>query len=105
MPRSTNNGGRYKVHCSGAIAERLKEIQKQAKEQSRGEKVLSAIRRIWQRLLHAPDQFGEPLYRLPALRLRIRHAALGPLLIYFGVHEDRPLVFIKGIILLPENQT
>jgi hypothetical protein len=42
------------------------------------------------------------LYRLPALRLKVRHGAMGPLLIYFAVHEDKPLVFIKGVALLPE---
>ena len=43
-----------------------------------GEKqVLTAIRTISQRLSHDPVEFGEPLYRLPALRLQIRHAVVG----------------------------
>jgi hypothetical protein len=102
MPRAARDGGRYEVHCSGLIARSLKAIQRRAKEQGRGEAVLSAIRSIWYRLSFDPVEFGEPLYHLPALRLQVRHGAMGPLLIYFGVHEDKPLVFIKGVILLPE---
>jgi hypothetical protein len=104
MPRPTNNGGRYEVHSSGAIARRLKQIQKQAKKQGRGEQVLSAIRQIWHRLSYDPLEFGEPLYHLPALRLQVRHGIVSPLRIYFGVHEDKPLVFIKVVTLLPQPE-
>jgi hypothetical protein len=101
MPRSAENGGRYEVHCSGLIAKRLKEIQKHAKEEGRGEHVLSAIRNIWHRLSDNPIEFGEPLYRLPALRMQVRHGIIRPLFVEFAVCEDEPLVFIKGITLLP----
>jgi hypothetical protein len=101
MPRYPGNAGSYEVSCSGVIGRSLK-IQKQAKAQGRGEAALSAIRTIWHRLSIEPTDFGEPLYRLPALRLQVRHGANGPLLIYFAVHEDKPVVFIKGAILLPE---
>jgi hypothetical protein len=103
MPRTGPNGERFEVHCSGFIARSLKRIQKKAKGEGRGEQVLQAIRRIWRRLTDDPVGFGEPLYRLPAMRLQVRHAAVGPLLIYFGIHDDRPLVFIKAVKLLPAS--
>jgi hypothetical protein len=90
------------VHCSGVIANELKRIQKQAKAEGRGQQALAAIRRIWQRLVSDPLEFGEPVYRLPALRLQVRHAAVRPLKIDFAVSEDWLLVFIKGVKLLPE---
>ena len=96
-----SNGGGYHVHCSGVIFKTFQQIQKQAKGQSRGEQVLSAMRQIWQQLSYDPNDFGEPLYRLPALWLNVRHAAVGPLLIYFAVHDHMPLVFIKEVTLLP----
>jgi len=102
MARPVSNGGQYEVHGSGMIARTLKQIQKRAKEEGRGEQVLSAMRRIWHQLSFAPLEFGEPLYRLPALRLQVRHGAIGPLLIYFAVHDDKPLVFIKAVSLEPE---
>ena len=103
MTPAASNGGRFKVLASRDIAQRLKRIQKQAKQQGRGDEVLAAIRHILRRLTEDPAEFGEPLYGLPALRLEVRHGAVGPLLIHFAVHDVRPLVFIKLVQLLPET--
>ncbi len=103
MAHSASNGGRFEVRCSRLIAKRLQQIQSRAKTQGRGAQVLSAIRAIYHRLSSDPLEFGEPLYRLPALRLQVRHGVAGPLLIYFAVHEDQPLVFIKGVTFLAQE--
>jgi hypothetical protein len=100
MPGFAENGGQFEVHCSGAIARSLKDLQKQATLEGRGEQVLKAIQQIWHRLVHEPFEFGEPLYRLPAMRMQVRHGAVLPLFVDFAVCEDRPLVFIKGVKLL-----
>ena len=51
-----------------------------------------------------PTVAGEPLYRLPALGLRMRTIAIAPLLIYFAVSEERPEVYLKsGKLLSPER--
>jgi hypothetical protein len=102
-PRPTSNGGSYHVHCSGLIFETLKQIQKQAKDEGRGEQVLTSMRRIWHELSYNPHDFGEPLYRLPGLGLQVCHAVVGPLLIYFAIHHQMPLVFIKEVALLPRK--
>ncbi len=81
--------------------EEFKQIQKQAKEEGRGEEVLSATRRVLHHLSYDPIEFGEPLYRLPALYLTVHHAAVGPVVIHFAIHDHMPLVFIKGVNLLP----
>jgi hypothetical protein len=103
MPQPPANGGTYQVHCSGAIANHLKQVQRRAKIEGRGPEVLSAIRRIWHSLSYDPLELGEPMYRLPGMHLEVRQVALGPLLIYFAVHDQRPLVFIKGAALLPKH--
>ena len=59
-----------------------------------------ALRNAVDRLQTSPRAFGEPLYRLPALRMQVRCGALGPLSIDFGVCDDRPLVFIMAVKLL-----
>jgi hypothetical protein len=102
MSRAAANGGPYGVHCSQVIAQALREVQKEAEEQGRGPQALAAIRRILQRLSHDPMNFGEPLYRLPVLRMQIRQGAVRPLFIDFAVCEDQPQVFIRGIKLLPQ---
>ena len=99
LPRE-NGGQRYQVHCSGAVAKTLRELQRQASRTGQGQAVAAAFREIVLRLTLDPGGFGEPLYRLPALRMEIRQGILRPLAVGFGVCEDRPLVFIKSVRLL-----
>jgi hypothetical protein len=100
MASSANGGQSYAIHVSGAVAKRIKQLQKRAAQEGRGEQTLAALRQIAQRLTQDPFHCGEPLYRLPALRMPIRTVALGPLAVHFAVCEDRPLIFIKGAELL-----
>ena len=102
MPQSENGGRSYHVEGSGIIAKALRRIQHQANEEGRGVKVLAAIRHFYQRLRKDPSRFGEELYRLPAMRMQIRCAVVLPLVVHFGVCEDRPTVYLKGVKLLPE---
>jgi hypothetical protein len=50
--------------------------------------------------MHDPAHAGEPSYHLPALRIQARSVTIRPLVVDFGVCEDRPLVFIKSDKLL-----
>jgi hypothetical protein len=96
-----SNGGRfYQVHGSGAIAEALREIHDRALHEGRGPEVAEALHILRHRLQRNPSRLGEPLYRLTALQMEIRMVAIGPLVVSFGVCEDRPLVFIKAVSLL-----
>lgn len=97
-----NGQPRFSVRISGAVAATLKKLQRQAWRERRGEAFLTAFQAISARLIPDPMGFGEPLYHLPALRLQVRHGIMRPLMVYFAVHEDEPLVFIKGVTLLPE---
>lgn len=87
----------YEVHFSRAVAERLRRLQRRASRAGRGDLLIHALRTIVHRLRHEPLTFGEPLYRLPALRLQVRCAVVRPLVIDFGVHEDRPVIYVKGV--------
>jgi hypothetical protein len=85
MPWSANGGHRYEVHLSGAVAQSLRRLQREASREGRGKAVLSAIRQIVRRLTRDPLNFGEPLYRLPALRMNVRQGAIRPLFVDFAV--------------------
>lgn len=102
---SSNGEGGYEVHNSTAIACKFLRLQKQAVRQGRGEEMLLAARGVYDRLRQDPNEFGEPLYRLPALRMQVRCAVIQPLYVDFAVCEDRPLVFIKDVRLLGVPKT
>ena len=95
-----NGAGRFTVRCSSAIIASIHAIHQRARDQGRGKAVTSALRRIIHRLESNPLRFGEPVYRLPSLQMQIRTAIVRPLAVDFGVCEDRPLVFIKGVKLV-----
>jgi hypothetical protein len=98
-------GGGYEVHNSTALAQAFLSLQRQAKQEGRGQELLQAAKMVYRRLCRDPTEFGEPLYRLPALRMRVRCVAVRPLYVDFAVCEDRPLVFIKSVKLLPDPKS
>jgi hypothetical protein len=104
MPGPEQGGPTYQVHGSGVIAQALREIQRRAKREGRGEKV-AALRQIYQRLEENPMALGEPLYRLSGLRMQVRTCVVRPVLVDFAVCEDHPLVFLKGVKLLTDLST
>jgi hypothetical protein len=101
--KSEGNGQpiRFDVHMSTAVANQFKELHRREADVGRGKLVLSAFRKILTRLQQDPLSFGEPLYRLPVLRLLVRQGAIRPLRVDYAVHEHYPLVFIRGVQLLP----
>lgn len=94
-------GPRYDVELSGAVARSIRKLQRRASQAGFGDLVLAAFRQIVARLESDPLDFGEPLYRLPALRMNVRSAAVRPLIVDFSVCEDRPTVFINRFNFLP----
>jgi hypothetical protein len=91
---------RYDVTLSGAARAILEQLSAQARQAGTGPQFLAALREIGERLRKDPLGFGEPRYRLPALRLLVCKGIVAPLVVDFAVHEDRPLVFIRGFQLL-----
>jgi hypothetical protein len=100
MAYPKNGGLHHDVYCSGAVAKSIRDVQKQALKQGRGQAMLDAFRQAVQRLHSNPRDFGEALFRLPALRMEVYTAVVRPITIDFAVCTDRPLVFIKGVKLL-----
>jgi len=103
MSQSTNGGHFYQIHGSGNIAQAIRKIHGQALREGRGREVAEALHVLQRRLQMNPGNLGEALYRLAALRLQLRTVVIGPLVVNFGVHEVRPLVFIKGVRLLSKS--
>ena len=100
MANSGGGAAPYRVYLSGVIAARVRQVQAQGTREGRGDAVLSAFREITSRLAWDPMNSGEPLYRLPGLRMQVRQIAIRPLYVDFAVCEDLPLVFLKGVTLL-----
>jgi hypothetical protein len=87
----------HEVRFAGQAKAEVVELHRKAAEQGRGHIFLDALRGIYHWLRNDPEQFGEPLYRLPALQLVVYHAVASDLIVDYAVHRERRLVFLKGI--------
>lgn len=90
----------YTVHFSGVTQELVKQRFQEAVEAGKGQSFLTTLRAVVDLLRRDPHSFGEPLYRLPALKLLVYQAVMAPLVVDYAVHEEQPLVFIRGIRVL-----
>jgi hypothetical protein len=93
----------YQVDASKLVRRIIVELHRQAVEQGRGQSFVAAYKQIIERLRHDPRGFGEPDYRLASLRLLVRTCVVRPLVVHFAVHEEQPVVFIKGAKLLSDE--
>ena len=87
----------FDVRLTGLAKDQLREMHHREADAGRGQQLVSAFRQIVRRLQHEPLAFGDPLYRLPALRTVVCQGTVYPLIVDYAVHEDHPLVFTSRI--------
>lgn len=99
---SSGNGPiqQYAVSMSQFHQARLLQLHEQAEASGRSLRFLNAYREILGRLKRDPRVFGEQIYSLTVLKLEVRTAAIHPLIVHYGVHQERKIVFIQGFKLL-----
>lgn len=90
----------WRVLMSDATKAHLKQLHQDAMAAGNGQAFLLALEDITRQLQESPEQFGEPLYFLHALRLQVRQGVVGKLVVDYGVYADKPLVFIRGFKVL-----
>jgi len=95
-------GDQFEIIFAPKISQQIRALHRDAARAGAGRRFLAALRRVTLRLESDPYDFGEPMYRLPALRMQLRCAVVPPLIIHFGVCEDRATVYVKGVESLGE---
>jgi len=90
------NGPSYSVSMSQQTRSLLKKLHLEAVQLGIGAQFLAAFRQILSQLQQNPCEFGEPLYSLAALKLQVRKGVIAPLVVTYGIHDEKPLVFIQG---------
>jgi hypothetical protein len=90
----------YVVKLSAKATSILKAQHLEAALAGNGKTFISSLRQIHDRLRTDPKDFGEPLYRLPALKLVVFQAVVSPLVVVYGVHQEKSLVFVQTFKLL-----
>ena len=95
-----NGASHFRVTLLARARESLTAIYRQAKAADRP-LIAAAARRIHHRLETDPREFGEPSTEYEAARLDSRRGAVAPLVVYYGVHQTLPEVFVADFRHLP----
>src|SRR5690349_17010309 len=88
------NGHFFQIHGAEQIWLRLKELKIAAGKEGKGASFMSALRAIHDRLQKDPTHVGKLLYSLPAMQMVVY-----AITVHYGVHDQKPLVFIRGVAL------
>ena len=91
--------GNYRVSQPGKVLEEFRELLDTARQRGILAETSRAGRWILEELARTPMEFGESRHNLPELKLHVRVAFVGPLVVRFAVHFDQPFVFILGFQL------
>jgi len=99
-PTNGDSAGPYRVVSSDLFRQQVLASLADAVQAGTAQEFRTALRRIWDRLRSDPWNFGEAKYRLPALKLQVRQGAIRPVIVYYAVHEDWSIVFVRGFRVL-----
>lgn len=92
----------FTVEVTGFARAQIREISRRAIYTETGDAVAAAFRELLTRLRASARELGEPMYHLRKMRMEVRNAAVPPLYIEYGVHEEHPLVVIRQVARLSE---
>lgn len=87
---------RYHVTYSARVIESLKASAARARARGDGEAFLAALREF-DRRLHIYPQFGDPLSDLQQEEGHVRVGTIPPLVMRYGVLEERREVFVSAL--------
>jgi hypothetical protein len=89
------SGPRFTVIISQLELQKLKRWAEWAKQEGALDDFLADLRTLNYRLSFEADEWGEPRYTQKELKLKIRFASLPTINVWYGVHEEEPIVFVK----------
>lgn len=97
---SSNGSARFKVVLAANVKQRADQLHDIAVGHGLGDQFIEALLAIERGLRHDPRHFGDPLYRLPALKMTVYLRAVFPIAVDFGVHDLLPFVVVRGFRLM-----
>jgi hypothetical protein len=89
----------YRVVAADRILRLLDSWTGRAFRAGFGMAFLESLRAVVHKLENRPLEWGDPLYRLPAMNLLIHHAMSNFLNVHYGVDEERRIVYLKDVEL------
>ena len=92
----------FRVDLSGVVLDQLRGLLRAAAREGRWDEVAPATEALDRALTWTPEIVGEPVYDLPILG-RVQIGSFGPIQLRIAVNEDRRIVFVSYLRLLPRG--
>jgi len=91
----------FEVVYPARVLDAFRKLYQRAEAADMVEALVTAARTIDDNLRMNPRDFGDPCYSLPQMHLDLFVRAVAPLVVWYGVHHSRDVVFVKKIDALP----
>jgi hypothetical protein len=95
-----NGPPEFKVVLAHYLKQHADQLHDVAEEHGLGARFIEALKIVDEALRRDPRHFGDPVFRLPALKLTIYIRAVFPLAVDYGVHDKLALVILRGFRLM-----
>ncbi len=93
----------YKVVTPEADRNRLRDWSQLAKSLGLLAEYMADLQRMNHRLTYSPSKFGDPLKTFSHAKLRLHRALTEFLVVEYGIHRSRRIVFIRNISRRPDR--
>lgn len=90
----------YEVSISQQVSKELAELAEEATQAGIRSEFRVALQTIYNRLRTKPLELGEWIGRLRHLRLVLHVGFVPPIRVWFGVHEEEPIVILQKFALI-----
>jgi hypothetical protein len=98
MNPQRNGDPRFRLTYLPQAKEQLRQIARHGAQLGRMAELVAAARLIERRLQTDPRIFGESTGSYRHAKLDARHAAVGPIVVHYAVHQEQPEVIIGGFV-------
>jgi hypothetical protein len=95
---SSKDGAVYKVVFSGEQRRQIHQWSEEARQLGLPAQFLADLKQMSAKLAHDPYA-GERSYQFRVLGLKVRRLAFGLLTVYYGVDEQRHIVFVQKLFV------
>lgn len=98
-----NGAARYTVTPLTEVLDRFKGWAEVAARNGVRDWYAAALRHINRQLTHRPTEWGDPLFTYRGLRLQMFQGVHEQFVVVYGVHTDRPVVFVRNVMRMRDE--
>lgn len=94
----------FKVVYFKIVKEKTQQAYRRFRQRGREESFFEGCGDYRPGVVHGPARLGDPWFTYHELKLDVFVRAVKPLVVYYGVHQTEPVVFVHSLYVLEPDQ-